>query len=96
MTGKRPSEFGEMAIDEKAMIDWVNKIYREKRFDELIDKGSGNIYDQFELERMIQLSLSCMQYDPNDRPKMSQVLQIPEEIAVRRKCYHKVEEERGQ
>ncbi|XVE91727.1 hypothetical protein REPUB_Repub01dG0035900 [Reevesia pubescens] len=79
MTGKKPSEFEEMAIEEKAMIDWVKKIYMEKRFDELIDKGLGNIYDQVELERMIQLSVSCTQYDPNDRPKMSEVLQILEE-----------------
>ncbi|XWS69554.1 hypothetical protein CRYUN_Cryun04dG0188800 [Craigia yunnanensis] len=92
MTGKRPSEFGEMAIEEKGMIDWVNKIYKEKRFDELIEKGLENIYDQFELERLIQLSLSCIQYDPNDRPKMSEVLQILEEIAEREKDSQEVEE----
>ncbi|XVE91729.1 hypothetical protein REPUB_Repub01dG0036100 [Reevesia pubescens] len=74
MTGKKPSEFEEMAIEEK-----VKKIYMEKRFDELIDKGLGNMYDQVELDRMIQLSVSCTQYDPNDRPKMSEVLQILEE-----------------
>ncbi|KAK6281073.1 hypothetical protein POUND7_014898 [Theobroma cacao] len=96
MTGKGPSQFGEMDIEERAMIDWVNKFYKERRFDELIDKALKKRYDQSELEGMIQLSLSCTQHHPNHRPNMSEVLQILEgnKLADTEKDSQTVEEER--
>lgn len=56
----------------------VKKLQQEKRLIELVDAELKLDYDAAELEEMVQVALLCTQFDPSDRPKMSEVLRMLE------------------
>ncbi|XP_057445414.1 protein NSP-INTERACTING KINASE 1-like isoform X3 [Lotus japonicus] len=78
VTGHRALEFGKVAYQKGAMLDWVKKIHQEKQLELLIDKDLKNNYDRIELEEMVQVALLCTQYLPGHRPKMSEVVRMLE------------------
>ncbi|KAE8675762.1 putative LRR receptor-like serine/threonine-protein kinase [Hibiscus syriacus] len=78
ITDQRALEFGKNANQKGAMLDWVRKIYQEKKLEVLVDKDLKNNYDRIELEEMIQVALLCTQYLPVHRPKMSEVVRMLE------------------
>ncbi|XVE77428.1 hypothetical protein DITRI_Ditri13aG0061700 [Diplodiscus trichospermus] len=78
ITGQRAIDFGKVANQKGAMLDWVRKNHQEKRIEVLVDKDLKNNYDRIELEEMVQVALLCTQYLPGHRPKMSQVVRMLE------------------
>ncbi|KVI05286.1 Concanavalin A-like lectin/glucanase, subgroup [Cynara cardunculus var. scolymus] len=78
ITGQRALEFGKSANQKGAMLDWVKKIHHENKLDMLVDKDLKTSYDRIELEEMVQVALLCTQYQPIQRPKMSEVARMLE------------------
>ncbi|XP_020591952.1 protein NSP-INTERACTING KINASE 1-like isoform X2 [Phalaenopsis equestris] len=78
ITGQRALEFGKVANQKGAMLDWVKKLNQEKNLELLIDKDLNNSCDRIELEEMVQVALLCTQFLPRHRPKMSEVVRMLE------------------
>lgn len=56
----------------------VKKLQQEKKLHELLDSEFNEEFAPTGLEEMVQIALLCTQFDPNDRPKMSEVLRMLE------------------
>jgi hypothetical protein len=71
----------------------VKKLHQENRLDIMIDKDIKPNYDRVELEEMVQVALLCTQFNPGNRPKMSEVFRMLEDdgLAERWEASHKVE-----
>ncbi|XP_017219852.1 protein NSP-INTERACTING KINASE 1 isoform X2 [Daucus carota subsp. sativus] len=78
ITGHGALEFGKAANQKGAILDWVKKIYQEKKLDVLVDKDLKNNYDTVELEELVKVAFLCTQYLPGLRPKMSEVVRMLE------------------
>ncbi|WOL19681.1 hypothetical protein Cni_G28483 [Canna indica] len=80
ISGRRVLEFGKGPNQNQkgAMLDWVRKVYQEKKFDQLVDRDLGSNYDRIEVAEMVQVALLCTQYLPAHRPKMSEVVRMLE------------------
>ncbi|KAK1268136.1 putative LRR receptor-like serine/threonine-protein kinase [Acorus gramineus] len=81
VSGLRALDFGKSANPKFPMLDWVRKVWQERKLDLLVDKdlrpGSNN-YDRIEVGEMVQVALLCTQYLPSHRPKMSEVVRMLE------------------
>lgn len=53
----------------------IKKLLREKRIKDIVDKNLER-YDGNEVERIIQVALLCTQGSPEDRPSMSEVVNL--------------------
>lgn len=78
ITGQKALDFGRGAKQKGVMLDWVKKLHQEEKLDVLVDKDLRNIFDRVELEEMVQVALLCTQFNPSNRPKMSEVLRMLE------------------
>ncbi|KAE9619937.1 putative protein kinase RLK-Pelle-LRR-II family [Lupinus albus] len=78
ITGLRAIEFGKVANQKGAMLDWVRKIHKDKKLELLVDKDLKSNYDLIELEEIVKVALLCTQYLPTHRPKMSEVVPMLE------------------
>lgn len=97
ITGERALEFGKSANQKGVMLDWVKKIHHENKLELLVDKDLKSDYDRIELEEMVQVALLCTQYQPNQRPKMSEVARMLEGdgLAEKWEASQRVESNRG-
>lgn len=79
ITGQRAIDFGRHSNQKGlVLLEWVKKLQQEKRLAELVDDQLKPDYLTGELEEMAQIALLCTQFDPVDRPKMSEVLRMLE------------------
>lgn len=78
MTGQKALDFGRGAKQKGVMLDWVKKLHQDRKLDQLVDKDLRNNFDRIELEEMVQVALLCTQFNPSNRPKMSEVLRMLE------------------
>lgn len=93
ITGQKALDFGRAANQKGVMLDWVKKLHQENRLDIMIDKDIKPNYDRVELEEMVQVALLCTQFNPGNRPKMSEVVRMLEGdgLAERWEASQKVE-----
>lgn len=56
----------------------VKKLHQDRKLDQLVDKDMRNNFDRIELEEMVQVALLSTQFNPSNRPKMSEVLRMLE------------------
>ncbi|KAF8083478.1 hypothetical protein N665_0770s0001 [Sinapis alba] len=78
ITGMRALEFGKTVSQKGAMLEWVRKLHKEMKVEELVDRELGTTYDRIEVGEMLQVALLCTQFLPAHRPKMSEVVQMLE------------------
>ncbi|KAF3554700.1 hypothetical protein F2Q69_00016589 [Brassica cretica] len=78
ITGMRALEFGKTVSQKGAMLEWVKKLHKEMKVEELVDRELGTTYDRIEVGEMLQVALLCTQFLPAHRPKMSEVVQMLE------------------
>ncbi|CAN8284077.1 unnamed protein product [Cochlearia groenlandica] len=78
ITGMRALEFGKNVSQKGAMLEWVRKLHKETKVEELMDRELGTNYDKIEVVEMVQVALLCTQFLPAHRPKMSDVVQMLE------------------
>lgn len=66
------------------MLTWlitnvqVKKLHQDGKLNLMVDKSLKNAFDAVELEEMVQVALLCTQFNPLNRPKMSEVLRMLE------------------
>lgn len=56
----------------------VKKVRQDGKLNLMVDKDLKNNFDRIELEEMVQVALLCTQFNPSNRPKMSEVLRMLE------------------
>ncbi|KFK32690.1 hypothetical protein AALP_AA6G276300 [Arabis alpina] len=78
ITGRRALEFGKTVSQKGAMLEWVRKLHKEMKVEELVDRELGTNYDRIEVGEMVQVALLCTQFLPAHRPRMSEVVQMLE------------------
>ncbi|XP_010417134.1 PREDICTED: probable LRR receptor-like serine/threonine-protein kinase At2g23950 isoform X2 [Camelina sativa] len=78
ITGMRALEFGKTVSQKGAMLEWVRKLHKDMKVEELVDRELGTNYDRIEVGEMLQVALLCTQFLPAHRPKMSEVVQMLE------------------
>ncbi|KAM7468657.1 hypothetical protein LguiB_016219 [Lonicera macranthoides] len=78
ITGQKALDFGRAANQKGIMLDWVKKLHQDGKLNVMVDKELKNNFDRVELEEMVQVALICTQFNPSNRPKMSEVLRMLE------------------
>ncbi|CAI0405224.1 unnamed protein product [Linum tenue] len=78
ITGQKALDFGRAAHQKGVMLDWVKKLHQEGKLQVMVDKDLRGKFDRVELEEMVQVALLCTQFNPLNRPKMSEVLKMLE------------------
>ncbi|KAD4983216.1 hypothetical protein R6Q59_002892 [Mikania micrantha] len=79
ITGQRALDFGRTSANQKGvMLDWVKKLHQDGKLKLMVDKSLKNSFDASELQEMVQVALLCTQFNPLNRPKMSEVLRMLE------------------
>ncbi|KAK9050933.1 hypothetical protein SSX86_027558 [Deinandra increscens subsp. villosa] len=79
ITGQRALDFGRTSANQKVvMLDWVKKLQKDGKLNLIVDKSLKNKFDAAELQEMVQVALLCTQFNPLNRPKMSEVLRMLE------------------
>ncbi|XP_017225542.1 protein NSP-INTERACTING KINASE 3 isoform X1 [Daucus carota subsp. sativus] len=78
ITGQKALDFGRAASQKVVMLDWVKKLRQDGKLDLIVDKELKKDYDKIELEEIVQVALLCTQFNPSNRPKMSEVLRMLE------------------
>ncbi|CAN6917735.1 unnamed protein product [Brassica oleracea] len=78
ITGQKALDFGRSSHQKGVMLDWVKKLHQEGKLKQLIDKDLNDKYDTVELEEIVQVALLCTQFNPSNRPKMSEVMKMLE------------------
>ncbi|KAL6983720.1 Protein NSP-INTERACTING KINASE 3 [Sarracenia purpurea var. burkii] len=78
ITGQKALDFGRAANQKGVMLDWVKKLHQEGKLNLLVEKDLKGNFDRIELEEMVQVALLCTQFNPSQRPKMSEVLRMLE------------------
>ncbi|GFP91698.1 probable LRR receptor-like serine/threonine-protein kinase at5g45780 [Phtheirospermum japonicum] len=67
-------------VQKGMILDWVKTLHGENKLEELVDKNLKGSFNSDELEKAVELAIKCTQSNPEQRPKMSQVLKILEGI----------------
>ncbi|KAK4780790.1 hypothetical protein SAY87_016896 [Trapa incisa] len=78
ITGERALDFGRVANQKGIMLDWVNKLHREGKLNQMVDKDLKGNFDRVELEEMVKVALLCTRFNPSERPRMSEVVRMLE------------------
>ncbi|CAI9767925.1 unnamed protein product [Fraxinus pennsylvanica] len=78
ITGHKAVDFGRGANQKGVMLDWVKKLHQDGKLNLMVDKDLRNNFDRVELEEMVQVALLCTQFNPTQRPKMSEALRMLE------------------
>uniref|UniRef100_A0A0D9W5R7 non-specific serine/threonine protein kinase n=1 Tax=Leersia perrieri TaxID=77586 RepID=A0A0D9W5R7_9ORYZ len=94
ITGQRAFDLARLANDDDVMLlDWVKGLLKEKKVEMLVDPDLQSLYEEDEVESLIQVALLCTQGSPMDRPKMSEVVRMLEGdgLAERWEEWQKVE-----
>ncbi|KAK1376575.1 Protein kinase domain-containing protein [Heracleum sosnowskyi] len=78
ITGQKALDFGGAANQKVVMLDWVKKLRQDGNLELIIDKDLKTKHDKIELEEIVQVALLCTQFNPSNRPKMSEVLRMLE------------------
>ncbi|XP_062198311.1 LRR receptor kinase SERK2-like isoform X2 [Phragmites australis] len=63
---------------EVMLIDQVKRWMEEGRLHDIADGNLGGVYDLEEVEKITQIALLCTHMDPDQRPEMSEVVQMLE------------------
>ncbi|ONI08564.1 hypothetical protein PRUPE_5G185500 [Prunus persica] len=77
VTGKRPTDptFVKRGLN---VVGWMNTLLRENRLHDLVDKRCTDA-DSETVEAILEIAARCTDANPDDRPSMSQVLQLLEQ-----------------
>ncbi|KAF7834107.1 putative LRR receptor-like serine/threonine-protein kinase [Senna tora] len=94
VTGQRAIDFSRLEEEEDVLLlDHIKKLLREKRVEDIVDRNLER-YDAKEVETIVQVALLCTQGLPEDRPSMSEVVNLlnGEGLAERWKEWEEIEE----
>ena len=66
--------------EEEALIDWAYECYKDKKLEKLIENDEEASNDMKRLERLVIVTIWCIQEDPSLRPSMKKVTQMLEGV----------------
>ncbi|XP_041989914.1 inactive protein kinase SELMODRAFT_444075-like [Salvia splendens] len=73
---------------QQCLAEWGRAVLEARDFGELIDPHLGSEYSENQLHLMLEAASLCLRTDPQDRPRMSQVLRILEaQTLMLMKCH---------
>ncbi|XP_062168485.1 LRR receptor-like serine/threonine-protein kinase FEI 2 [Alnus glutinosa] len=77
VTGKRPTDpsFVKRGLN---VVGWMNMLLKQNQLEEVVDKRCADT-DMETLEAILEIAARCTDANPDDRPSMSQVLQLLEQ-----------------
>ncbi|XWS51072.1 hypothetical protein CRYUN_Cryun12cG0144900 [Craigia yunnanensis] len=77
VTGKRPTDptFLKRGLN---VVGWMNTLLRENRLEDVVDKSCTDA-DMETVEAIVEIAAKCTDANPDERPTMSQVLQLLEQ-----------------
>ncbi|KAK8919282.1 Somatic embryogenesis receptor kinase 1 [Platanthera zijinensis] len=77
VTGQGTYDLARLANgDDLMLLDWVKRLVREKKLDQLVDPDMQRNYVEAEVESLIRVALICTEGSPVKRPKMSEVVRM--------------------
>ncbi|XP_031129902.1 BRASSINOSTEROID INSENSITIVE 1-associated receptor kinase 1-like [Ipomoea triloba] len=75
ITGQRAFDLARLANDDDVMLlDWVKGLLKEKKYEILVDADLQGMYEEDQVEQLIQVALLCTQGTPMERPRMAEVV----------------------
>ncbi|XP_047262791.1 probable LRR receptor-like serine/threonine-protein kinase At5g45780 isoform X3 [Capsicum annuum] len=80
ITGHKALDAGIGQGQKGTILDRVRNLLEEKKVEMLADRDLRGCFNTEELEKTLEVALQCTQSNPNNRPKMSEVLRILEGI----------------
>ncbi|XP_025885148.1 probable LRR receptor-like serine/threonine-protein kinase At5g45780 isoform X2 [Solanum lycopersicum] len=80
ITGHKALDAGIGQGQKGTILDRVRNLFEEKKVEMLADRDLRGCFNAEELEKTVEVALQCTQSNPNNRPKMSEVLRILEGI----------------
>ncbi|XP_059444321.1 LRR receptor-like serine/threonine-protein kinase FEI 2 [Corylus avellana] len=77
VTGKRPTDasFVKRGLN---VVGWMNMLLKQNQLEQVVDKRCADT-DMETLEAILEIAAQCTDANPDDRPTMSQVLQLLEQ-----------------
>ncbi|KAF7806162.1 LRR receptor-like serine/threonine-protein kinase FEI 1 [Senna tora] len=85
VTGKRPSD-PSFAKEGLTIVGWMNKLVREKRLEQVVDRRCFRDADAETVEALIEVAARCTDANPEDRPSMKHVLHLLEQEVITSPC----------
>ncbi|KAL6607760.1 hypothetical protein ACP70R_040823 [Stipagrostis hirtigluma subsp. patula] len=79
VTGRETLELRENEYQDGGIIDWAKELLEQNQLSSFVDKKLRNNYDSTELEKMVQIALLCTMFNPDHRPRMSEIIKMLEE-----------------
>ncbi|XP_019177236.1 PREDICTED: probable LRR receptor-like serine/threonine-protein kinase At5g63710 isoform X1 [Ipomoea nil] len=82
VTGQRAIDFSRLEEEEDVLLlDHVKKLLREKQLKDIMDPNLKT-YDAKEVETVLQVAMLCTQTTPEDRPRMSEVINMLQGVGL--------------
>lgn len=82
VTGQRAIHFSRLDEEEDILLlDHIKKLLREKSLHHIVDRNLKT-YDPEEVETILQVALLCAQSAPEERPTMSEVVQMLQGVGL--------------
>ncbi|XP_054804701.1 probable LRR receptor-like serine/threonine-protein kinase At5g63710 isoform X2 [Prosopis cineraria] len=82
VTGQRAIDLSRLEEEEDVLLlDHIKKLLRENRLENIVDRNLES-YDPKEVERIVQVALLCTQGMPEDRPSMSEVVNMLQGVGL--------------
>ncbi|XP_062180712.1 protein NSP-INTERACTING KINASE 3-like [Phragmites australis] len=78
VTGRETLELRENEYKNGGILDWAKELLEQNQLSSFVDRKLGNSYDSAELQEMVQIALLCTMYNPDHRPRMSEVIRMLE------------------
>ncbi|XP_062230254.1 protein NSP-INTERACTING KINASE 3-like [Phragmites australis] len=78
VTGRATLELHENEYEDGGILDLGKELLEQNQLTSFVDKKLTNNYDSAELEEMVQIALLCTMYNPDHRPRMSEVVRMLE------------------
>ncbi|XP_042029409.1 BRASSINOSTEROID INSENSITIVE 1-associated receptor kinase 1-like [Salvia splendens] len=80
ITGQYSHELQHLATkDGMQLLEMVYTVYKEEKFEVLVDSSFEGNFVKEDVEKLFQLTLICIQDDPHERPTMSEVVRMIED-----------------
>ncbi|KAK4264629.1 hypothetical protein QN277_025781 [Acacia crassicarpa] len=82
VTGQRAIDLSRLEEEEDVLLlDHIKKLLRENRLEDIVDRNLDS-YDPKEVETIVQVALLCTQGMPEDRPSMSEVVNMLQGVGL--------------
>ncbi|GAB4835570.1 hypothetical protein Ancab_000479 [Ancistrocladus abbreviatus] len=98
VTGQRAIDFSRLEEEEDVLLlDHIKKLLREKRLHDIVDSNL-KVYNVQEVEMIVQVALLCTQNAPENRPRMTEVVNMLQGVGLAERWaeWERLEEVRNQ